>query len=173
MDYAIEKRELFLMQQTYATLVSLANKLENHGDKYFRDLTARQYMAILAVFHLPPEETTIKNIALKLGTTKQNANRMIATIQKKGYITVSSCENDKRAVNIKVTDSGLQTMLECSEIGINFMADIFKDFDEQELAVLWNLLKKLHRFDGEDYSGFEEDATPRFDVETSACRQEC
>ena len=162
MDYSPEKRELFLMQQAYSALVSLTNKIENHANKYFKSLTSKQYMAILAVFHLPPEETTLKNIAHKLGTTKQKANRLIAAVKKKGYITASYSEIDKRAINIQLTNPGLQVMAENSESGIIFMADVFNDFSEKELNTLWTLLKKLHAFDGEAYSGFEADASTRF-----------
>ncbi len=167
MDYTKEVQELFLMQQAYATLMSAANKLENRADKYLKGLTLRQYMAILAIFHLPPKETTMKNIAKKLGTTKQNANQLIDLVEKKGYITISKNESDKRAINVRMTDSGLQAMLENSEAGVIFMADIFKDFTEKELETLWQLLKRLLCFDGEDYSGFEEDASQRLEGDYS------
>ena len=161
MDFSAEKRELFLMQQAYSTLMSAANKVENRADKNIKGLTSRQYMAILAVLHLPPEETTIRNIAHKLGTTKQNANRLIAAIEKKGYLTVSGSKKDKRAVNIRVADSCLPVLLECAENGTAFLSDIFREFTENELKTLWRLLKKLHRFDGQEYAGFEDDANRR------------
>ena len=161
-DYAREKNELFLMAQAYATLKSLANKLGSREAAYFKGITAAQYMAVLAVFHLPPEHTTVKNIAEKLGTTKQNADRLIAAAEKKGYITVSDARNDKRAVNIQMTDPGLRVMRENSEIGINFLAHVFSAFNEKELKKLWSLLKKLYSFDGIEQSGFEEDSSPRF-----------
>ena len=156
------ERELFLAQQNYATLTSLANKLEKNIDRHTRGLTARQYMTVLAVFHLPPEETTLNNIAKKLGATKQNVNRLIAAVKQKGYITVSSDSSDKRAINVQLTDSGMQAMLENAKIGCAFLLDAFHGFSEDELETLWSLLKKLHRYDGEDYSGFEYDASERF-----------
>ena len=162
MDFSVEKRELFLMQQAYATLMSAANKVEHQADKCLRGPTARQYMAILAVLHLSPEETTIKNIAHKLGTTKQNANRLIAAIEKKGFLTVSGSKNDKRAVNIRVTNSCFPVLLECAEKGTAFLSDLFREFTENELKTLWRLLKKLHRFDGSEYAGFEDDTNRRF-----------
>ncbi|GLC79579.1 MarR family winged helix-turn-helix transcriptional regulator [Lacrimispora brassicae] len=167
MEYSKEIHELFLMQQAYATLMSAANKLEKQADKYYKKLTSRQYMAILAILHLPPDETTVKNIAKKLGTTKQNANQLLTTVEKKGYITISGSDIDKRSVNIKVTDAGLQAMVENGEIGTIFMADIFNGFDEKELATLWHLLKKLHCFDGEKFSGFEDDASQRLEGDYS------
>lgn len=40
MDYSREKRELFFMTQTYASLVSLANKIEYRANGYFKTMTA-------------------------------------------------------------------------------------------------------------------------------------
>ncbi|OPZ90450.1 MAG: Transcriptional activatory protein BadR [Firmicutes bacterium ADurb.Bin419] len=150
-------KEYSLMQQTYATLFSLANKIQIEGDKYFDKLTSRQFMAILAVLHLPEDETTLNNIARKLGTSKQNTNVLMNTIEKKGYISIIPSPHDKRAINVRVTDTGKQVMLECGEKGIEFFTDLFRDFSSKELQTLWCLLKKLYHFDGEDQNGFEEE----------------
>ena len=106
MEYEKELHDLFLMQQAYGTLFSLINKLQIAGDTYFDGLTSRQFMTIVAILHLPEEETTINNIAQKLGTSKQNANRMVAGIEKLGYVTVVPSPKDKRATNVLLTDMG-------------------------------------------------------------------
>lgn len=149
-------KEIFLMQQTYATLFSLANKLQVEGDKYCDKLTLRQYMVMMAIAHLPEDETTINNIARKLGTTKQSVKQVITIIEGKGYISTVPSPKDKRAVNIKFTESAKQVLIECGEKGLHFMTDIFRDFSTKEMELLWSLLKKLYRFDGEKQDGFEE-----------------
>jgi DNA-binding MarR family transcriptional regulator len=151
-------RELFLMQQTYATLFSLANKLQVEGDKYFQSLTGRQFMAMVAIIHLPEEETTLNNIAAKLGTTKQSVKQLIEIIEKKGYVITLPSLKDKRAVNLKITESGKQVMLECNERGLHFFVDLFKNFTAGEMEILWGLLKKLYSFDGKTQDGFEAGA---------------
>lgn len=39
-------------------------------------------MTMVAILHLPEEETTFNNIAKKLGTSKQNINRLVSGIEK-------------------------------------------------------------------------------------------
>ncbi|MGW8958466.1 MarR family winged helix-turn-helix transcriptional regulator [Paenibacillus sp. NPDC055715] len=151
-------REIFLMLQTYATMFSLANKLQVQGDKYFDKLTSRQYMTMIAIAHLPEDETTLNNIARKLGTTKQSVKQLITIIENKGYIITLPSQKDKRAINVKFTESAKQVLMECGEKSLHFMTDIFKDFSIEELEVLWSLLKKLYRFDGAEQDGFEEEA---------------
>jgi len=156
MSFEKELHDLFLMQQAYATMFSLINKLQIAGDNYLSGLTFRQYMTITAILHLPEEETTINNIARKLGTSKQNANRMVSSIEKLGYLSSFPSEKDKRATNVSLTEAGKKKTIECSEKAVNFMADIFHEFSTSELEEFWELLKKLYCFDGEKQDGFEE-----------------
>lgn len=150
-------KELFLMQQIYATLFSLANKLQVKGDSYFDQLTSRQYMVMLAITHLPENETTLNNIARKLATTKQSTKQLIKIIESKGYVITVPSQTDKRAVNIKITERGKNIMIKCAEQGTEFFVDVFTDFTKQEMEILWCLLKKLYLFDGEEQDGFEQE----------------
>jgi DNA-binding MarR family transcriptional regulator len=165
MDFSKELRELFLMEQAYTTLFSVTNKLQIQGDKYLGDLTSRQFMTIMAILHLSEDETTLNNIAKKLGTSKQNVNTLVTSIEKKGYIVITPCARDKRAINVKVTDSGKQVMLKCNEKGMGFLVDVFNDFTTDEIETLWSLLKKLYRFDGEEQDGLEENTSGTIEVQ--------
>lgn len=157
MDYSKEFYLLHIMEQAFSSLISVSNKLQITGDKYCEPLTSRQYMTMLAILHLPKDETTIINIANKLGSTKQNITQLINSLVKKGFVSVIPSKKDKRAVNVCLTDLGMETMLKCgSSATIDFMADIFKDFNEDEVETLWRLLLKLYRFDGVEMDGFEE-----------------
>ncbi|WP_338032609.1 MarR family winged helix-turn-helix transcriptional regulator [Clostridium manihotivorum] len=149
-------KELFLMQQAYATLFSLTNKIQIVGDKRLEGLTSRQFMAIVALAHLEEDERTINNIARKLGTTKQSVKQLLDIMEKKGYIETVPSTKDKRAVNVKVTEEGGKVIIKCSELGVYLLTDLFKDFSSSEIETLWTLLKKLYSFDGQMQDGFEE-----------------
>lgn len=82
MNFSKELKDLFLMQQSYATLFSVLNKIQSRGDEYYESLTTRQFMTMVSILHLPEEETTFNNIAKKLGTSKQNVNRLVSSIEK-------------------------------------------------------------------------------------------
>lgn len=151
-------KALFLIQQIYATIFSLTNKLQIKGDEYYENLTSRQLMAMVAIIHLPENETTLNNVAKKLGTTKQSVKQLITIMENKDYVITVPSQQDKRAVNVKITESGKQAMLECGEKSMTFFGNLSKDFSIEEMETLWTLLKKLYRFDGEEQDGFEEEA---------------
>lgn len=149
-------RDIFLAQQIYATIFSLANKIQIQADKCCESLTSRQCMTMIAIIHLPEDETTLNNIARKLGTTKQSVKQLITILESKGYVLTVPSKKDKRAINIKITESGKKAMLECGEKSLYFMGDLFNEFSIEEMEILWMMLKKLYRFDGEEQDGFEE-----------------
>lgn len=152
-----ELNELFLMQQVYSTLFSVYNKVQTESAKCFMKLSSRQYMTMLAIHHLPENDATINSVARKLGTTKQNAKQLITILEKNGYIVTELSNTDRRKGNIIITQSGINEMLKSSEIGIMFLADVFNEFTGDEMQILWELLKKMYRFDGKEQDGFEED----------------
>lgn len=151
-------KALFLIQQIYATLFSLTNKIQIKGDEYCEPLTSRQLMAMVAIIHLPENETTLNNIAKKLGTTKQSVKQLITNLENKGDVITVPSQYDKRAVNVKITEAGTDAMKICAEKSMGFFGKLSKDFSIEEMEVLWTLLKKLYRFDGEEQDGFEEEA---------------
>lgn len=150
-------REAFLIQQIYATLFALTNKIQLQGDKYFDKLTSRQLMTMVAIAHLKEYETTLNNIARKLGNTKQSTKQLITAIESKGYVETVPSKIDKRAVNVKITELGKKVMVESGKKSIGFFADLSRNFSKEEMEILWLLLKKLYRFDGEEQDGFEDD----------------
>ncbi|MGG3523640.1 MarR family transcriptional regulator [Bacillus pseudomycoides] len=164
MEYSKALRELYLMQQTYATLFSTTNKLQIQGDNYFEKLTSRQYMIMIAITHLPEDETTLANIAKKLKTSKQSAQKLIVNLESKGYLITKPSKRDKRAINVEITELGKKIMMECGERAVCLMADIFNEFTTEELEVLWSLLKRLYGTNNEEEEvGFEEDVNYKFE----------
>lgn len=156
--------ELHLMQQSYATLFSVVNKVQTRGDEYMEILTSRQHMALIAIAHLPTETATLTNISKKLGTTKQTANKLMTGLIKKGYVKSVPSQKDKRSINIEMTAEGKKALVDCSERSVYFLADLFQQFTSEEVATLWRLLQKLYRFDGEEQDGFEENANIQLGV---------
>ncbi|WP_035795370.1 MarR family winged helix-turn-helix transcriptional regulator [Clostridium akagii] len=147
----------YIIDQTYASLMAVSNKLQTAGDSYSGDLTSKQLLTLLAILHIPEGDATIINISGKLGTTKQNATRIIKSLEKKKYISVMLSENDKRAVNVVLTEVGIRSLSKNAKYAKkNFMNDIFNDFNKEELETLWKLLKKLYSYDGVPMDGFEE-----------------
>lgn len=156
--------DLFFSQHALITLFSVTNKLQMLGNKYLKDITLRQMLAIPVIIHAPNGKVTISHIAKKLDTTKQNAKQIVDSMKKKGYLSIVSSERDKRAVNIIITSKGEKVFRKCSKFADEFLADIFCNFKTKDLEKFCKLLQKLYYFDdmekNEEFISFNErDAT--------------
>ena len=149
-------KDLFYAQQTLATLFLVTNKLQMQGDKHLQDITIRQMLAIPALIHAPGGKATINHLARSMGTTKQSAKQIVDAMERKGYLSVAPSEQDKRAVNVAVTQEGQEAFRICSERTDEFLANIFDNFTAEDLEMLCNLLRKLYRFDGMQLESFDE-----------------
>lgn len=132
------------------------DELQVQGDKRLRDITIRQMLAIPAILHAPGG-ATINHIARTLGTTKQSAKQIVDAMAKKGYLSVTPSEVDRRAVSITVTPEGMRVFQACAARNDVFLADIFARFTADELQTLFTLLDKLYRFDGAAQDGARAD----------------
>lgn len=155
-DLSAEQKRMFFIQQAYATLFSLNNKILVHGDKALGELTSRQYMLMLAILHIPEEEVTLNRIASKLGNTKQSTKHIVDLLKQKGYISVNLSKTDKRAVNITMTERGLEIVKRVTYKGNEFLEKLFSSFTDEEVQITWKLLKKLYEYDDVLLDGYEE-----------------
>jgi len=164
MDFSREKKELFLIRQIYTTFTSLSQKLDKHDNKSEQGLTARQYMVILAIRLSAPYGTTMAGIAKKLNTTKQNMTRLIHVLEKKGYVTRPECSGGRK-VNVEITESGLEAMVEYAETDVAIMLDTFSGFSDIELELFWYLLQKIRYFEDTDFSVYLSEVNQLFENE--------
>ena len=161
-------REMFLWQQTYATLFSVSNKIQVCGDKELRLMTSRQIMVLTAAIHLPKGGASLNRIAKKMGTTKQNVRQLVSAMEKKGYVSIVPSTTDKRAYSIEMTEVGQKVFVDSYMCGMAWFAKLFHEFSEDELEIFWSMLKKLYCFDGEEQDGFEEPGNFQDNVQDGA-----
>ena len=150
------ERDLYVMQQIFATVFTLSNKLQIEGDKTLEILTIRQLMTILAVLHLPEGKATLSAVAKKLGTSRQNEKQLVSLMEKKGLVTTTPSKTDKRASCILITQKGIDAVLTGAEHSISLFSKMFAKFTTNDLETLFVLLKKLYHFDGSCENGFEK-----------------
>ncbi|WP_123052653.1 MarR family transcriptional regulator [Clostridium sp. JN-1] len=146
----------YYIQQVFATIFYLSNKVQVEGDKLDERITVRQWMVLLTILHLPENEAFYSNVAEKMGCSKQNVKHIVVNLEKKNYVTLEENKKDKRSVNIKITKDCMKIIKEYYEKGNELMSTIFRDFDEEELETLWKLLNKLAAYDGSNWTGYGE-----------------
>ncbi|WP_279285486.1 MarR family transcriptional regulator [Clostridium sp. C8-1-8] len=146
----------YYIQQIFATIFYLSNKIQVQGDKLDERITVRQWMVLLTILHLPEDQASYSQIADKMGCTKQNVKHIIGSLEKKNYVFLEKNEKDKRAMNIRITEDCKEIMEQYYEKGNHFLDNIFSCFSENDLKILWEQLRKIANYDGSNWTGYEE-----------------
>lgn len=141
MEY-IEEKELH--KSIFGGIFLISNKLQNLGDKYLGELTAKQYffMIVLDQYFLE-ESPTLTEVAEKFKSSRQNVKQIALKIESKGFITIKKDTNDSRVLRIQLTEEGRKYMKDNPELSDMFFQLIFKKYSYDELVKLNFSLSKL------------------------------
>lgn len=133
-----------LRQKAYifATIFTLANKLQTLGDEFDRNITTKQWLFIIGVstFKKPP---MISEVAGFIGYSRQNAKRIAADLQESGYVTVAKDKRDARALRIELTPKCVAYFEKRDKREIEFLERIFAGFDAELTAGMYEGVFRL------------------------------
>ncbi|MDD2199624.1 MAG: hypothetical protein PHE08_07870 [Bacteroidales bacterium] len=133
-----------LKQKAYifASIFTLANKLQVLGDEFDKNVTTKQWLFVLGVstFSKPP---MISELAGFLGYSRQNAKRIASDLEKGGYVKVSRDKSDARALRIKLTPKSIAYFEKRDKREIEFLESIFTGFDTELINGMRKGISKL------------------------------
>ncbi|KAA3630451.1 MAG: MarR family transcriptional regulator [Bacteroidetes bacterium] len=84
-----------------------------------------------------------KELAFLTDRDKASLARLVATMERKGFITRVPVENDKRARQIFLTEKGRAVFQESIPVVKEFIKELQKGIAQEELNLLINTLKKI------------------------------
>lgn len=133
-----------LKQKAYifASIFTLANKLQVLGDEFDKNVTTKQWLFVLGVstFSKPP---MISELAGFLGYSRQNAKRIASDLEKGGYVKVSRDKSDARALRIELTPKSIAYFEKRDKREIEFLESIFTGFDTELINGMRKGISKL------------------------------
>lgn len=116
----------------------------------FADITYNDMHVIEAIGMDKPLK--MSQIAKKLAVTTGTLTKSMDALEKKGYVRRERSSNDKRVVNIILTDRGIQAYKHHERFHQDMIAFILDNVSEEESRVLRGALERLMEYFGEVYS---------------------
>lgn len=126
----------------FASIFSLANKLQVIGDRFDANITIKQWLFLVGVSKFP-EPPTVSEVANFVGYSRQNAKRLAETLKEHGYVTINKDKNDARALRIELTNKCRDHFSSRYQQELDFLAKIFNDFDAELTEGFYIGLTKL------------------------------
>lgn len=131
-------------QKLMVNLVYTTNWLNAKYDVFFKDsdITIQQYNVLRILRGQYPNPCSIKLIKERMLDRMSDASRIVDKLKTKKLLIRKECPNDRRSVDVMITDKGLELLKSLDYIDEN-SKNIFKSLSSQEVSQLNILLDKL------------------------------
>lgn len=106
------------------------------------DITTQQFNILRILRGQYPNPSTISLLKSRMLDKMCDASRIVDRLVQKGYVLKATSPNDKRAVDILITEKGL-TLLKQIGTEVNLWAFVSANLTEEEAIQLNNLLDKM------------------------------
>ena len=132
----------------HGAIFLLANRLQMVGDQVMGDITSKQWFALLAVAQWPGMPR-VTDIAAEIGTSRQNAAKLLEQLAQKGYAAFLKNEEDHRSRRVCLTAKGKTRMPQISAEGERSLQRLFEGVQDADIATAGRVLLRLFENAGE------------------------
>ncbi|MEJ2053529.1 MAG: MarR family transcriptional regulator [Calditrichaceae bacterium] len=106
------------------------------------DLTPQQFNILRILRGQHPNPATVHLLQERMLDNMSNASRLVERLRQKGLIRRKICKNDRRAVDVLITDAGLDLLEELDKTENEWLSS-FKIIKSEEVQHLNKILDRL------------------------------
>ncbi|MGZ4310200.1 MAG: MarR family winged helix-turn-helix transcriptional regulator [Gaiellaceae bacterium] len=115
-----------------------ADLVAEHG------LTLNDYEVLLHLAHAPDQRLRRIDLSEQVLLTPSGITRLLAGLERSGWVERASCESDARVTYAQLTDEGLEKLRDAAKSHVGSIRSLFAErFTPSELAALRDLLQRL------------------------------
>jgi len=130
--------------RAYVGFAYLYNQIDYIQQQLFKEygVTPQQYNALRILRGQHPKPATVGLIKERMIDRNSDASRIVERLRKANFVERVTCENDRRAVDVVITEKGL-TLLKKLDPLVSTINDPLKTLDTTEIAELNAMLDKI------------------------------
>jgi len=131
-------------QKLAINLLYTNNWLNYHYSQFFKDvdLTIQQFNVLRILRGQQSKPCSLKLIKERMLDRMSDASRIVDKLVAKGYIIRNSCPSDRRAVNLLISEKGMELLRELDFVDES-TRDIFKNLSPAQIDQLNELLDTM------------------------------
>lgn len=131
-------------QKAVINILFTSSWLNWHQTKLLKpyDISIQQFNILRILKGQQQKPVTLKFLSERMIDKMSNASRLVDKLYKKGMIDRQPCEQDRRQVDVSITDKGLQIIDQASKAVENHR-EIYDNLNDQEAQQLNMLLDKM------------------------------
>lgn len=125
-------------------LSAFNNRLQASADNFFKEITWKQFFAIICV-NLCKESPTLNELSEIMGSSHQNVKQILLKLEKKDFIKMIPDKSDKRKQRIALTEKCMDFMNNNSAQSDEIICRIFHDIDKDSLLTTIRTLLTMEK----------------------------
>jgi DNA-binding MarR family transcriptional regulator len=115
-------------------LSAFENRFQAAADSAMKEISWKQFFAIICI-NMCKEKPTVKELAEIMGCSHQNTKQILLKLEKKGFVSITIDEQDKRKQRIELTDYCMEFSTKNNEMSMYIMGKMFEGVTEEQLKV--------------------------------------
>lgn len=130
--------------QSFALLIDLGTKLQVLADRRLAPsgFTTRQWF-LCVVLEQAGKDLSLRETALRMGTSHQNAKQLALKLERKGYLRIDRDPRDARALRLSLTEECRSYWERRKDQDRDILGSLFRSVSDAELQALHASLKRL------------------------------
>ena len=110
------------------------NRFQAVADSTMKENSWKQFFAIICI-NMCKEKPTVKELAEIMGSSHQNVKQILLKLEKKGFVSISLDEIDRRKQRIELTDYCREFCAKNDEMTMRIMKKMFEGVTEEQLQI--------------------------------------
>ncbi len=115
-------------------LSAFENRFQAMADSQMEEISWKQFFAIICV-NMCPDKPTVKELADIMGSSHQNVKQILLKLEKKGFVTITVDEQDRRKQRVELTDYCKEFCAKNDDISVKVMGTLFDGVSKEQLQV--------------------------------------
>ncbi|MGN0357801.1 MAG: MarR family winged helix-turn-helix transcriptional regulator [Blautia sp.] len=99
-----------------------------------KEISWKQFFALICI-NMCKEKPTVKELAEIMGSSHQNVKQILLKLEKKGFVSITADESDKRKLRIELTEYCKEFCAKNDEMAMNIMRKMFEGVSNEQLQV--------------------------------------
>lgn len=134
-----------MRQKANLNIIFTGNWIKGNVDNLLKpyDLSHQQFNVLRILRGKYPEHANLQDITERMIDKMSNATRLVEKLRLKGFVTRDICVENRRKVEICITQAGLDMLKVLDPVIENTNKEVLSRISEEEAQVLSDLLDKL------------------------------
>lgn len=115
-------------------LSAFENRFQAIADSTMKDISWKQFFAIICI-DICKEKPTVKELAEIIGSSHQNVKQILLKLEKKGFVSITADESDKRKQRIELTDYCRDFCKANNDMTTKIMRKMFEGVTAEQLQI--------------------------------------